>query len=254
MALTRQQRARAYIGDSMAASYTSLPGEAREAREARMAEHRRRYPDVVDHALAGSDAMFDRPLTAGEREHQRHMRDQAGLNHGQILEMRKHVKDELAEPPSRARRTGAAARGAARAGARAGRTYIRSEAAPKLSVSSGGSITLQIAGVAIGLSLLYLVLSQGGSRGLSTLLNGVTGTVRGLIEGKDPLLSSGGAASEASQAAKSRGSSVEANPSGQVEGEPPSPTVVKAQRQKLKPNFGPAPGISGPLGLVQGAL
>lgn len=184
--MSNPERARRYLQADMAANYTGLPGEAKEAHEATMRSLERAYPGVKQHALIGSDQDFDKPLRAGEREHQSYMRSREGMTHGQVLEHRKqlHESSKPTRPAPRPK-----VRHAARAGARGGRSYYRAarQAGIPSAASSTGSTVMQAIGIGIGLSLLYLVLSPKGSNAFSMVLGGVVKAIDVLIQPIDPL-------------------------------------------------------------------
>jgi hypothetical protein len=165
----------------MDASYTGLPGEAKEAHQETMSRLNTKHPGLHDEAIAGSDQDFDKPLSAGLREHQRHLRDSAGLTHAEVLERRKAMR--ATRPPAR--------RAAVKAGAQAGRAFYRSRPARQTgipgAVTSTGSVVLQAVGIGIGLSLLYLVLSKRGSGAFSGSLNILSGALQAFIQPVDPL-------------------------------------------------------------------
>lgn len=242
--MTKEEAARRYLQADMAANYTSLPGEAKEAHEGTMNELERKHPGAKEHALVGSDADFDVPLVAGEREHQQHMRRREGLVHGQVLERRKQLREQGKPTRPRPRPS---SRGAVRAGARAGRSWYRSRPVRQTgipgAVSSTGSTVMEAIGIAIGLSLLYLILSRKGSNAFSALLGGVVKAIDLLIQPIDPL---GGLASSTSSTSSS--SSKTSPSTSSPSGEPPAPGNTPephspSQRKKLNPGFGPAPGI-----------
>jgi hypothetical protein len=239
-----QEAARRYLQASMNSSYTGLPVEAKQIQEGTMRKLEREHPDVRRRAIAGTNLDFDKPLEPGEREHQTHLRDNEGYTQSQLHETRRELRDH---GPARTNRP--STRRAVRAGAAGGRTYARSRRAIAQSagVQSTGSIMLEAVGVAIGLSLLYLALSPKGSKAFGTLLNGVSGFLRVLIAPIDPLNPKGATGRAAAEAQN-------ATPqfSGAYTG---GPTAERQHvERRLKPQFGPAPGIAGPLGLVGGGL
>jgi hypothetical protein len=188
--MSRAQRARRYLQASLNASYTGLPAEHREAYEAQMRAHERAYPGVREHALAGADQDFDEPLTAGEREHQRHLRRQDGIEHAQVLAIRRGL---------RASTSGGAGGGRSRAGSSSGSRYARraasgaggalSTGAGVLGASGGGNVLMQLLGIGLLLSLAYLLLNEKGKgpAALAGLAGAVTTGARAFISPEDPL-------------------------------------------------------------------
>lgn len=239
--MTQQEAARRYVQASMASGYTGLPDEHREAHEGTMRDLERRFPGVRDRALAGASSDFDKPLSAGEREHQAHLRSEEGLQHADVLRMRR----ELRGAPSSNRSTRRGGRRAAvRAGAAGGRAFARAQRQVLSSsgVQDTGSLLLQALGVAIGLSLLYLALSPAGSKGFSTLLNGIAKFVRLLTGPFDPLNPKGTPSSSKPTAAEEH---PEPGGPNSLAGGPVKATPQ--QRAKLGPAFGPGPGIGTPI-------
>ncbi len=184
--LTRPQRARRYLEASQNAGYTGLPAEHREAYEAQMRAHERAYPGVRAHALAGTGRDFDKPLAAGTREHQRHLRDKEGLSEGQIQDMRKELRSNTADKGSAsARRTSSSALAPARAAAGAGANAL-SEGAGVLT-GKRGNLLLQIIGLGLLLCLIYLVVAGKGVGALAGISQLVTGAVGAFIKPEDPI-------------------------------------------------------------------
>jgi hypothetical protein len=228
--MTRPEARRRHLQASMDASYTGLPGQAKEAHEETMRRLQRQHPGVEQEAIAGSDQDFDQPLSAGLREHQRHLRKQAGLEHAQVLAQRKAMRGgkKPTRPAPKARR------GAVRAGAHAGRAYYRSRPARDTgipgAITSTGSTVMQAIGIGIGLSLAYLVLSKRGSSAFSGVLNTLSTAMQVLIQPVDPLSYHPFATSSATSSATA--------------GENTTPAFHSTKQTKtLNPKFGPAPGI-----------
>jgi hypothetical protein len=179
--LTKPVRARRYLQASMESGYTGLPAEHKRAKQGLMREHERAYPKVREHALAGAQRDFDLPLTSGEREHQRHLRQQEGLTEHDV----RNIRDELRAIPTRSETRG--------------RETTSSPAVPTKAVGGAigaaatgkGSLFLQIAGMFVLLSLVYLLVSEKGkTNGIKALqgLTGVlTGAVRTFIAPEDPI-------------------------------------------------------------------
>lgn len=224
----------------MAANYTGLPGEAKEVHEGTMAQLERKFPGISEHAMVGADQDFDKPLAAGEREHQTHMRSREGMSHGQVLERRKALREPGSKPTRPKPKAGT--RRAARVGARAGRSYYRSRTARATGLPSAaqstGSLVMEAVGIAIGLSLVYLILNEKGKGPLAvtTLLKGLESAIKIFINPVDPLK----AFSSSSSSSSTSSSTGKATGAG-------GPTGSAKQRAKLNPKFGPAPGIGTPL-------
>lgn len=166
--MTREQRGRRYLQASMKAGYTGMPAEHREAYQAQMREHERAYPKVREHALAGADQDFDKPLAAGEREHQAHLRDQDGLQHADVLRIRRELRERPTTPQQPAR---------SRAALTTPKEAAGTAADPlKAAISGKGSLFLQIAGYVLGLSLIYLLVA---GKNIPDALKGVSNVVIG---------------------------------------------------------------------------
>jgi len=191
--MTHAQRARRYIQASMNAGYTNLPAERREAYEAQMRAHERAYPGVREHALAGAGADFDAPLTGGEREHQAHMSRAAGLEQDQLLQMRKTLRAGDANPArrrplNRRQQAGANARQLAGAGRSAAAATAGAGAGAMTAAGHGtGSSFLQVIGLLLGLSLIYLLVAGKGVNALTGITNAIVGGVTGFVRPIDPV-------------------------------------------------------------------
>jgi hypothetical protein len=178
--LTRNARARRYLQASMEAGYTGMPAEYRDAKRSLMREHERAYPGVREHALAGARKHFDEPLGAGEREHQLHLRREAGLETPDVERIRRELEG------------GGSARRATQRGRSSGRSTPRAAGlvGDVATGGSGGNIVLYFIGGALFLSLIYLLL-KGGESGGGKLITGVvgvvTGGVRAFIAPVDPI-------------------------------------------------------------------
>lgn len=189
--LTHQQRGRRYLQASLKAGLTGLPKAHREAYEQQMREHERAYPNVREHALAGADQDFDKPLTAGEREHQQHLREQEGLQHAEVLRIRRDLREGnpmLTRRPTR--RQPEAPRRRSRAALTTPLKAAQATVDPlKAAISSKGSLWLQIAGYILGLSLIYLLLTKQVSNSLAGIGKIVTGAANTFIAPVDPITS-----------------------------------------------------------------
>jgi hypothetical protein len=236
--MSKELRAHRYLQASQSAGLTGLPEEAREAYEQQMSAHERAYPDVRTHAIVGTNSDFDTNLSAGEREHQGHLREEEGHTNASLLEARKQLR-QGAKPKTT--RTTAKAVGA---GGRAGKSYFSSRrAARSLGYPANlGSTLLESAGLAIGVILLYLVLSPNGSKAFATLLNGVSSGLRLFVGPGDPL-------NPTVKTATSTSTSTAAPP-----GEGPdvfSPSGIAKIKAK-NPAFGPSPSSGNVLQPVGG--
>lgn len=174
----------------MAAGYTGLPDEHREAYEAQMRAHERAYAGVREHALAGSTRHFDEALTAGEREHQRALRTKEGLQEADVLRIRKELNDGPARRASSRRRV-ARRRNPTLTGARVARAGAGAATGALAEVagapSSGGNTFLFFVGVMLGLSLIYLLVAGKGTTALTGIVGVITGGVRTFIAPVDPI-------------------------------------------------------------------
>lgn len=161
----------------MEAGYTGLPAEHKNAKEALMRSHERAYNDVRRHALAGTNQDFDMPLTNGEREHQRHLRTQEGLTEKDVREIRENIRNANSSQD-----TGiSAGPRTARAAGAAGLSAIDAATTGK------GSLILQLAGVLITLSLIYLLVAGKGTNALRGITNLIVGAARTFIAPVDPI-------------------------------------------------------------------
>jgi hypothetical protein len=177
--MTRERRARRYLQASMESGYTGLPAEHKHAKQQLMREHERAYPRVRQHALAGTSRDFDRPLSAGEREHQSHLREQEGLTEHDV----RAIREELRAKPERNPALSAGPKAAAAAGA-AGTGVLDA------AITGKGSLWLQIAGLFVGLALVYLLVyghKGNGPKVLVGLANILTGATRTFIAPVDPI-------------------------------------------------------------------
>lgn len=188
--LTPAHRAHSYLRASMESGYTGLPAEHHHARQQIMRSHERAYKHVRAHALAGADRDFDTPLTPGEREHQRYLRQQEGLTEAQVREMRDELRgraarqDHQRQTPRREANTPASQ--AIKPAATAARgTHNAIDAA----ITGKGSLPLQIAGIFLGLSLLYLLVAgKNIPRALAGVSNLAVGAAKAFISPTtDPL-------------------------------------------------------------------
>lgn len=240
--MTAKEAGRRYLQAHMSAHYTGLPDTAREAQQETMRRLARQHPDAPLRAAVGTETDFDEKLTPGEREHQRY------VQRSQLADPSppgvKAAREQLrgGAPPS-TRRPRTTPRAAVRAGVNGGRGYARARRAVTQSsgVSDAGGLLLQAFGVAIGLSLMYLLLSSKGSKAFSALLSGVTSFVTLLISPIDPL-------NPGKQANVLAPGAQNSAPYEDVLSH--STPITKAELNKGKA-FGPAPGLG--QGLVQGA-
>jgi hypothetical protein len=164
----------------MEAGYTGLPAEHREAKESLMRAHERAYPRVREHALVGTRKHFDEPLTAGEREHQSHLRREAGIENAEAERIRRDLDGTSSVARARARHGAGAGAGAA-------------GGAIGSAIGGGGNTLLYAVGLGLILILLYFLLGEGrkGEGGLakpfSSLVGVATGAAKAFVDPVDPL-------------------------------------------------------------------
>lgn len=182
--LTKHARARRYLQASMESGYANMPAEHVRAKQQLMAAHERAYPRVREHALAGADQDFDQPLHPGEREHQSHLRQHEGLQHSDVLGIRRELRTGAAEPPPRS----SSAPSRRNSGIGAGPRAARSAGGPiGAAISGSGSMFLQVIGLMLGLSLIYLLVAGKGSQAITGVVGVVTGGVRAFVAPVDPI-------------------------------------------------------------------
>ncbi len=185
--MNHPERARRYLQASLSSSYTGLPKEHRDAYEAQMRAHERAYPGVREHALIGADRDFDEPLTAGEREHQQHLRRQEGITHGQVLDARKKLRSQSSpRRRSRSSSSGSNTRRVA-SGLLSGAGGALDAGTTVLTGSKGGSTVMMFVGVGLLLTLAYLLLSGKGVNAVGGLANTFAGGLRAFIAPQDPI-------------------------------------------------------------------
>jgi hypothetical protein len=181
--LSKEQRARRYLQASMEAGYTGLPAEHKHAKEGLMASHERAYSDVRKHALAGANRDFDVPLTTGERGHQRHLREQEGLTESDVRD----IRDQLRATPARRETRGSETSGVGALTAPASAAPGAVSSALGAAASGKGNLFLQLAGMFVGLSLIYLLVKGKGVNALQGITTAVTGAVHAFIAPVDPI-------------------------------------------------------------------
>jgi hypothetical protein len=185
--MTNHERARRYLQASMSAGYADQKPEAVQAAHDLMNAHERAYPDVRRHALSGENRDFDEALQPGEREHQQHLRRQDNMSHQDILDTRKEIRGSGAparRAPSRAqRRSSSPARTAA--GAATGAIGTGFDVATG---KAGGSIIVQLIGLLLFLSLVYLLVAGKGTKALSGIATAIEGGIKAFISPEDPIL------------------------------------------------------------------
>ncbi len=189
---TPEKRAHRYLQASMHAGLTGLPAEHREAYEQQMRGHERAYRRVREHALAGSDRDFDQPLTPGEREHQRHLRTNEGIQEADVQRIRQELRGKPtttaatrkpAASPRRAtpRRASGRTRAIAAAGTGAAGDALHA------ATSNSGSTTIYILGVALLLILFYLLITKKGPTILTGAVNSLVGAAGAFVRPVDPI-------------------------------------------------------------------
>jgi hypothetical protein len=178
--LTKPERARRYLQASMSAGATGLPAEQRRAYEEQLRGHERAYSGVRRHALAGSRRHFDRPLAAGEREHQRHLRERERLGEGDVLGIQRDLDAELGRTRSRSRRQ-------TLAGPRAAKAAAGAAAGAVSDVTGGRNTVMYFIGVLLLLSLVYLLVTGKGPQYLAGITKAITGAVSVFVKPVDPV-------------------------------------------------------------------
>lgn len=185
--LTRQARARRYLQASLESGFTGLPAEHRRAKQSLMREHERAYSGVRAHALAGSSRHFDEPLTAGEKEHQRALRRQEGMQQGDVERIQREQLDEQRQ----AAQGRPQSRGESREESRAERAAAGAAGATSASLGSlipgGGGTVMYAIGLMLGLSLIYLLVAGKGAGVITGITGVVVGAVRAFIAPVDPV-------------------------------------------------------------------
>lgn len=174
--ISHAKRAHDYLRASMEAGYTGLPAAHRDAREQIMAAHERAYPKVREHALAGTDQDFDTPLSAGEREHQRHLRNKEGLTEAQVREIRSEIRKTPTKPSRQLPRVPAAVRRSIGAGRRSINTATPSSA-----------IGYKIAGGILILIIAYVAFTGKGPAAIKGIIGGITAAISAFVAPKDPI-------------------------------------------------------------------
>lgn len=249
--MSREKRARRYLEASMHAGYTGLAAEHRQAYEDQMRSHERAYPGVREHALAGADKDFDKPLEAGVREHQSHLREQHGMSHAQVLEARKRLRDGETGGGSSSRIPARARRPALRR-ARAGTVSALSAGAGVISGHpAGGNLGLQIVGVVLILVLVYLLVAGKGTKAVAGIGSAVTSGVRWFVAPVDPVaeLKSSLGFQEAAQTTGAEGgpssaaSGAEAGPPSSAPAPPPASAAIAAVKKANTLSSLPPPSL-----------
>lgn len=240
-----------------------------DAQERNMRDAAQKYPNVREHATVGADSDFTHKLGPGEREHQRGLREASGYSDRELSDRRKAIRGETDSPTPGRAGAGGGARGGSRRGGSSGsavRTIAQGTGVPE-----AGSLVLQALGVGVGLALLYLLLNEKGKGpdAFSKLLGGVVGFMRALISASVDPLEPKHAVAKQTQGGEEDASHLPPNTTpafsgafDETAGAPLLPGLkaeaAASERQRvtrrLKPIFGPAPGIAGPLGLVSGGL
>jgi uncharacterized MAPEG superfamily protein len=181
--LTRQARARRYLQASMNADFNRDNEPARKAYEDQMAAHERDYPRVREHALAGGDSDFDERLTPGEREHQKHLRRQAGMQEADVNRIRKQLRTDAAAPKAKPR-----TKARASAGPRAARKAATAGASAANTAAGGTKNTfMYFLGAGLLLCLFYLFVAGKGVNAVTGIVNAFVGAVGAFIQPVDPV-------------------------------------------------------------------
>jgi murein DD-endopeptidase MepM/ murein hydrolase activator NlpD len=209
--LSREARARRYLQASMEAGYTNQAPEVREAKHSLMRAHERAYSGVRRHALAGARRHFDEPLTAGEREHQTHLRREEGMRNADV----ERIQKELDTPPAERRRQRDTLAGRARAGAQPAIDTARATAsgAGEL-LPTGGGGWMYAVGLGLSLILIYLLIAGKGAKAITGLVGIFTGGVRAFVAPVDPLAAAERALGAAPIATAGAASAATGSPTG----------------------------------------
>jgi hypothetical protein len=238
--LDKAKRARRYLEASMEAGYTGLPAKHHEAKHELMRSHERAYRNVREHALAGSDADFDQPLSAGAREHQRALREKEGLTHGEVLRMRRELRAGEASGSSSGDGSGSERSQASRLAGAYGDAL--STGASELG-AGGGNTLLKLIGVGLLLSLIYLLVAGKGANALAGLSKTLTGAVRGFVAPTDPLKQLQGAlGASTTPAGSSGGAGASLGPAPAL----PTPVATGASAARSG-RLAPSPAVAGSL-------
>ena len=234
----------------MSAGYSGLPREQREAYEAQMRSHERAYSGVRQHALAGADSDFDKPLRAGEREHQRHLRSQEGLQHADVLRTRRELRGERGGQSRSRRRSSSGGSSGTFAGPRAAKAAAGAAGGALGGVTGGGGNTvLYFVGVMLGLSLIYLLVAGKGAKAVTGITNTVVGAVHTFIAPVDPIA----AAERALGAGSVSSSTPSSSSSGSAPGSPSGASLTPQQSAAASP-FGTAPSPTKAAALTPASL
>jgi hypothetical protein len=178
--LTRNERARRYLQSSQTASKRNLPAATRRAARDVMRGHEAKYPGVRMHALAGGRKHFDKPLSAPEREHQGRLRKRERMSQSDVIAARQELDE--ARQSRRAEQ-----RSQQLAGPRAARKAAGGAGEAISDVIGGGNVFMYFIGVALLLTLVYLLVAGKGVNAITGLVGVVTGGVRAFVAPVDPI-------------------------------------------------------------------
>ncbi len=221
----RRARARTWLQADLRGSYEGLSQENKDAWRQVQRRLEAEDPDVRHLALGLRSAEFDRPLTAGEREHQQHLRERAQISPELAHEHARRILAGEPQPKAAAKPSRPAPRATPPRRRRSGSRAI------ELPSPTSSSLPLKIAGGILGLVLLYMALSPRGSEAFAGLVNTAMRGISLLVGPEDPL---------AAIAGKPPAAHEPQLPATEVS---LSPRAAAQQRRNLNPRFGPAPGI-----------
>lgn len=176
---TPGQRGRLYLQAHRDSQYTNLPKAHREAKQEIMRQLEREDNTVRERAMVGSDKHFDQPLSPGEREHQRNWQQEESLDHGHVLTRRRELDHPTTPTAAGARTPARPPRGRGRRRSRTIRSVQQAASANPVgsATASAAGLFWELLTAGILLSILYLVLSKGGTNVTTSVLNGLTGAL-----------------------------------------------------------------------------
>lgn len=96
--MSNPERARRWLETSLAAELTGLKPAHRGVLLGNLAALESAYPDVREHAIAGTAADFDRPLSAELRAYQRELRQQEGFDGHDVMQLRRELRHRERPP------------------------------------------------------------------------------------------------------------------------------------------------------------
>jgi hypothetical protein len=227
--MTRREARLAYLRAHRDARLTGLRPEQAQVHRDIMRQLEAQHPGIHEQAIAGAPRHFSQPLSAGEREYQRHIQNEARLDNPQVAELRRNL-DHADRPqqhggrrrpvPPRPSQTRPTIRPAARRATR----YVKSTAAavaPPPLRGGGGTMLYGALIAGIGFSMLYLLLTRTGAA--TGVLNLFGGGFRRLTSPTTPFFSTA-----APGASSSSGLTPATGINGYLQAPAPSPASVGA--------------------------